>query len=125
MKTITHKGKVYQIGGMYEFSDSGSSWHIEMLYNICDQDFFETYCEHINDSSSWKKCRSVSGELGTIEDAPLELEDGEWYVFNVEFNPFAFVGYYSEKRNSFMNGDNKVCGKSEANNIGKMVREDS
>lgn len=82
MKEITHNGEVYQIGALYEFSDLGKSWHLEVLGNICGNGFFEVN-SHDNaepDTGSWRLCRNVNGTLGTIEDAPLKLEDGEWYM---------------------------------------------
>jgi len=96
METVTVKGKVYQLNTLYEFSDLGTSWHLETLENICDKGFFETYDERNEEGSSWKLCRSVSGELGTIIDAPIELEDGEWYMCDLISGPAVMQFKYSE-----------------------------
>ena len=114
MKTITHKGKVYRIGGRYMDEDSNIGLldsHDGRTFRLSSE-IRVWFCDELH-----------TFEVGTIEDAPLELEDGQWYVFNIGFTPLPFAGYYSEKRKSFMSGNNKVCGKSQANNIKKMVRE--
>tara|TARA_R110002167_G_scaffold9628_3_gene44557 strand:- start:2519 stop:2872 length:354 start_codon:yes stop_codon:yes gene_type:complete len=115
MKTITHKGKVYQIGGRYADENENIG-----LLDSCDGRTFKMS----SISRGFWFCNGLrTFEVGTIEDAPLELEDGEWYVFNVGFNSFDFAGYYSEKHKSFMCGNNKVGEPEDVNNIKKMVRE--
>ena len=72
METITHKGKVYQVGKCY--MDEGG--HIGVLkgtngltLSMKSQELGLWYCDNLNLITA-----------GTIEDAPIELEDGEWYM---------------------------------------------
>ena len=93
MKTITVKGKVYEVGKLYKFSDSNSNWYVERLIRICDRGFFVAYCEGSNEESSWRVCRVITEGLGTIKDAPIELERGEWYMCS-DSNGVKRVGYF-------------------------------
>jgi len=40
MKTIKRKGKVYQVGTVYEFSDNKRHWYIDTLEDIHQEDAF-------------------------------------------------------------------------------------
>ena len=73
METITVKGKVYEIGKLY---GSGKG-----IGGLCghSEDGFELR------KSSNKFCINAIypidlDSIGTIKDAPIELEDGEWYM---------------------------------------------
>mgnify|MGYP003657389126 FL=1 len=78
METITHKGKVFQVGALYRSAETsevgyldgvaGESFNLYMLKNRLGRYIAASVIsEIIND-------------IGTIEDAPIELEDGEWYM---------------------------------------------
>tara|TARA_R110000850_G_scaffold106990_1_gene218407 strand:- start:584 stop:943 length:360 start_codon:yes stop_codon:yes gene_type:complete len=72
MKTIIHEGKVYQIGGRYMDQDG----NIGLLDECCSATF-----KMSSESRGFWFCDELSTfEVGTIEDAPLELEDGFWYM---------------------------------------------
>ena len=72
MKTITHKGKVYQIGGRY----ADEHEYIGLLDSYDGRTFRMS-----SESRGLWLCNELSTfEVGTIEDAPLELESGEWYM---------------------------------------------
>lgn len=92
MKTVTHKGKVYQIGGLYEFSDDGERWYHAILSRIDEgSDFF--FINH--GEVAWRYIRHNQTPIGTIEDAPIELEDGCPYQFNHRGSNY--MGVYCKK----------------------------
>ena len=118
IKTVTHNGQVYQIGGIYEFSDNGDSWDTDELVSIsyvAAYPFKVVGCE-------WSLIRETESKIGTITPAPIELVNGAAYMFDVREN--TFLGFYRERRKSFfyeiING-NKIAGASEATNIRLMT----
>ncbi len=79
MKTVTHEGKVYQIGGLYEFSDNGHKVYIDTLADINNSD--NPFVDR--EGFGWKLLREIQNPImGTIKDAPIELEDGCVYQFD-------------------------------------------
>ncbi len=58
MKTITHEGKVIQIGAVYELSDDGKDWELKVLTEVSD--------------SAWPFFPVMKG-LGISENAKLLL----------------------------------------------------
>ena len=73
METVEHKGKVYQIGAIYGCGPGGGLAKLLGLTDIHEYPFR-------TDVGNYGFISAISGELGTIEDAPLELVDGEWYM---------------------------------------------
>lgn len=72
METVTVKGKVYQIG----------EWYLNDRDEACSLighgvDGFEV---DINGMLCQSHELAVIETVGTITDAPIELEDGEWYM---------------------------------------------
>lgn len=82
MKTATHNGKVYQIGKLYFMGGE----FVELL----DIEESVTYpfkgVDRYYESISTVDAR----DLGTIEDAPIELEDGEWYMCEIGKNGYSY-----------------------------------
>jgi hypothetical protein len=78
IKTVTYKGKVYQLGGVYEFSDKGRDWALdELLYLDEGKDL--PFCTR---EYEWQLIREASYSMGTITPAPIELIDGAAYMFD-------------------------------------------
>ncbi len=78
MKTVTHEGKVYQIGAVYEFSDDGADWRADVLLNVCN-----TLNNKWEVESEYFDCiRECQAAIGTITEAAVELVDGECYQFD-------------------------------------------
>tara|TARA_R110000851_G_scaffold283934_1_gene437511 strand:- start:133 stop:483 length:351 start_codon:yes stop_codon:yes gene_type:complete len=76
MKTTIHKGKVYQIGGRYVDKNGNIG-----LLDSCDGRTFKMSSE----SKGFWFCNELATfEMGAIEDAPLELESGGWYMCDLE-----------------------------------------
>ena len=83
MKTVTVKGKVYQINQPYRNVSNG------LIGYLCEDAFTAGERFMLSILPNYKKERG--GELmfavqiepftaGTIEGAPIELEKGEWYI---------------------------------------------
>jgi hypothetical protein len=114
IKTATHEGKVYQIGGVYEFSDGGVYWALDSLSSIMLGDTHPFKAE----DCEWVLIKETKSKIGTITPAPDEFVDGAAYKFDI--NGFTALGFYHEDRKSFFSYGNKVCGLSEANDIRLM-----
>lgn len=76
LKTAEYDGKVCQVGAIYEFSDDCSNWTVDVLTGFT---LGATY-PISSIRASWVHIRECQLPIGTITDAPLKLEDGEWYV---------------------------------------------
>jgi len=82
MKTTKHKGKVYQKGTVYEFSDDdGETWCVEVLEDI----YQESNYPYKTRSGDYRLIRVYEASLGTITEAPVKLIDGECYSFTDHF----------------------------------------
>ena len=118
MKTITFKGKVYQIGKLYFFYDSAKA-RGEIARLVGSGGSILTTADN-----TWMNCEVVNGELGTIEDAPIKLEDGEWYMCedNVKSHATRPVKYHGDGYWAF--SDRSECaGKCDwLNPLYKMVK---
>jgi len=78
MKTIKDKGNVYQVGAVYEFSDDGKHWCVGVFEGTCQG---SAYPYKARSGHGFKLIRTCKTNLGTIEEAPAELVDGECYQF--------------------------------------------
>jgi hypothetical protein len=120
--TATHEGNVYEIGKYYLFSDNGNEWALSRLVCINSQNSFKFE----SDRSVWNLIKETKGSIGTITTAPIELIDGNAYMFNVRDN--TFLGFYRESRKSFfyeIENGNKIAGASECTNIRPMTVTES
>jgi hypothetical protein len=81
-KTVTHKGNVYEIGKYYLFSDDGISLILGKLTKVKKADWpFHT---DNNDIFMYAHEVSTLKDTGTITPAPIELIDGNAYMFDYE-----------------------------------------
>ena len=78
MKTVTHKGKVYQIGAVYEFL-MGCEWRVDVLSGFIND-------EPSTEFEIYEQIRLCAAPHGTIEDAPIELESGHCYYCEINQN---------------------------------------
>jgi hypothetical protein len=98
IKTVTYKGKVYQLGGVYEFSDNGRDWALDELLYI-DEGKDLPFCTR---EYEWQLIREASYLMGTITPAQIELIDGNAYMFNPHNTTLLdVIGLYEEKTNQF------------------------
>lgn len=123
-KTVEVDGMIYEIGKLYEFSDS-----------LNDIDWFQSKLSGTSkfaklifvdtNLDEWRFCRVVTALAGTITPAPAKLVDGAAYEFDVK--NIIHIGFYRNKRKSFFtalsNSGNKICGEAEAKNITRLVPE--
>ena len=95
VKTVTHEGKVYQIGSVYEFSDGGKDWEVDDLVSVVRRGIypFESRREE------WKLIRKVNSTIGTITPEPIELIDGDAYMFS--YRGDEGIGLYEEDESLF------------------------
>ena len=114
MKTVTVKGKVYQIGGLYLDTSCGTGYLVSAVEDV------PSFRLSMN-GEDWFACRisAINSVLGTIEDAPIELENGECYSFVLGGK--LGMGVYCESRNSFVNLGHIVCGVIQAGMIEPLV----
>ncbi len=103
MKTVTHEGKVIQIGAVYELSDDGKDWELKVLTEVSDSawPFFsgDERFSHI------RECKASI--IGTVTEAPVELVDGECYQFTA---PSGIVrkGYFIPVKRLFVCADGNI-----------------
>tara|TARA_R110002020_G_scaffold475890_1_gene713735 strand:+ start:11662 stop:12039 length:378 start_codon:yes stop_codon:yes gene_type:complete len=81
MKTVIHKGKEYQIGGIYGFSDGDHVVCVGELESITSDGFLKKYGVY------WSEVTECKAPLGTIKETSIELEDGAAYQFDFGSNP--------------------------------------
>jgi len=99
MKTVTHKGRVYQIGALY-FDGMNS---MIKLTGIKNEEFH--YIDGSGNESTDYEIYSVEcskhlkgSVIGAIEDATIELENGEWYMCESNNGDFKTALYcYQDK----------------------------
>jgi hypothetical protein len=80
VKTVTHEGKVYQIGQDYLFRNNGSSLTYSKLENIIFSDAYPF--KTVNCNFKYIEKVPSSKNLGTITPAPIELDNGNAYTFD-------------------------------------------
>ena len=116
MKTIEHKGKTYQVGAVYEFSDDGEEWCIDRLENINQ---YVTYPYETCPGDGYNFIRACEFSLGTIEEAPIELIDGECYQYTDRLVNER-KGFFSARRGVFFRTEG-CDAPSECTNIKLLV----
>ena len=99
-KTVTHEGKVYQIGKDYLFSLNELDWAYAKLTDI-DGGYEKVFCTQENE---WRHIREIpaSRTMGTITPVPIELIDGNAYMLDYRGNRKAIVGVYNQEEESFL-----------------------
>jgi hypothetical protein len=80
-KTGTYEGKVYQLGGVYEFSDYGKDWALDELLSVGEGGVNPFEARQYD----WKLIREVNYFMGTITSAPpepkmAELFESDWRI---------------------------------------------
>ncbi len=103
VKTITHDNKAYQIGAVYEFTDSDKDryWELGVLSNYANDAEGVAFQSKVGNKTEWfKRIRLQQTPIGTITEAPIQLEDGKAYQFNARGK--TFNGIY-EKFHNWLN----------------------
>lgn len=78
MKTVTVKGKVYQLSEPYRSVDDGRVGYLLHHHEV--RGFRLSEALSLTECGRWY-CSQLEGfTVGTITDAPIELEGGEWYM---------------------------------------------
>lgn len=93
METVTVKGEVYQIDTLYFCTEKDRFGYVSgNVRNVSGPQI-----EMNNTDFTWysRSLEIIEPELiGTIEDAPLELEDGEWYMCESLKAGYTLVAYW-------------------------------
>ncbi len=111
-KTVTVKGFVYDLDTVYEDKNGCAGF----LRTVDTEGLFE-----LNMNGKTWHCEALEEarfELGGIGNAPLELEDGEYYSFM--FHDHASSGIYRKRDNAFANAGHIFCELSSASEIKKL-----
>jgi hypothetical protein len=105
IKTETHDGQVYQIGGFYLVNDIGSGkgnlWSPIKLTSIDPQSGWPFRSSLGEGFAFIAEIRSPQ-TFGTITPAPIELVDGAAYMFDYEGRKVDRIGIYLEHDNHFV-----------------------
>jgi hypothetical protein len=120
IKTVTHEGKVYQIGKYYLFSVRGTTWVYEKLTGI-DDSYSKPFCTAFNE---WRYIKEVPGSenIGTITPAPIDLDDGKAYTFDCD-NDVDVIGLFSKGCGLFVINSGAVFNACFCTNIRLMTVE--
>lgn len=97
MKTVIVNNKEYQIGAVY-MDDDGEIGRLKSAAQGEECPFVLRF----NDRNGirTKPCNFLSAiefPLGTIKDAPIELEEGEWYMTEINHVFFVEGGVYKNE----------------------------
>jgi hypothetical protein len=122
--TFTSHGKIYELDKEYLFGNDGINLVYGRLVSICAQ---SSYPFQSDSGKLYKYIGMLSNckDQGTITPAPIDLIDGNAYMFNINGT---WVGFYRECRNCFftqlVNG-NKIASVNECTNIRPMTVAES
>jgi hypothetical protein len=99
--TEEYEGNVYQIGKPYLFSMSGVTWYYDNLIDI-DGGYSKPFCTK---SKEWLYIKEVptSENMGTITPAPIDLIDGNAYMF--DYKGASYIGIYASPPHRFIQVD--------------------
>jgi hypothetical protein len=119
VKTVTHEGKVYQIGKVYSFGEKKA---LHKLSGISiDSDLpFRVQLE--DGEYGYKRINLSNEEFGTITPAPVEYIDNAPYMFEVGGSKF--LGFYEASQEAFFDNDeggDEVAKLSDCTNIRPMT----
>jgi hypothetical protein len=102
VKTVTHKGKAYQIDKPYLFLSTNGRWEFGYLTKVDSVSQFP-FINHSAESFSSIKCLpELISVSGTITPAPIELVDGAAYMFDYEGRKVDRIGIYLKHDNQFV-----------------------
>jgi hypothetical protein len=110
IKTVTHDGQIYQIGGLYLVNDIGSGkgnlWSPIKLTSIDPQSGWP-FKSSLGEGFAFIAVIRSPQTFGTITPAPIELVDGAAYMFDWTERPMKnSVGVYdlNSQRFYFVSG---------------------
>ena len=103
-KTVVHKGNVYEIGAPYLFSVLGKSWTHGILTDI-DRSYKKPFCTN---NHEWLYIKEIpSGTNGTITPAPVELINGNAYMFDIS-GSFDLIGVFENSTHGMHRSHGKI-----------------
>ena len=118
-KTIEYKGKSYEKDKYYLFGDHGDEvFKCMKLKTINTEDEEYPFIGSTSVEYRFLKQLPSSDNLGTITDAPVDLEDGAAYTFDILNTPTQ-IGLYREFTNNLWNSTVDIS-VNQCTNIRKM-----
>ena len=99
IKTVTHEGKVYQIGKKYFV---GNVNRLGMLIRIDELSNYPFIVSENGLEFAYSKLYAGDPDMGTITPAPIELIDGAAYMFDYEGRKVDRIGIYLKHDNHFV-----------------------
>jgi len=118
MKTIEHEGRIYQVGAVYEFSDDGKHWYVEVLEDIYQGSAYPYKAR----SGVYDFIRVCKASLGTITEAPVKLIDGECYQFTDRYDD-EHKGFFLAETDRLYCTTGAIIDPSRCTNIKRLVVE--
>jgi hypothetical protein len=99
--TVTHEGNVYEIGKYYLFRMHSVTWTLGILEKINNSHT----CYFCTPFKEWLYIKEIpaSENIGTITPAPIELIDGNAYMFDYEGKQT--IGLYYKLNDMFYMSD--------------------
>ena len=122
VKTVTHEGQVYEIGKDYLFSLNELDWTYLKLTDI-DGGYEKVFCTR---RRAWRYIKEIpaSESMGTITPAPIELINGEAYMFGYG-KALDAVGIYDKQEKRFYFARGRYYGYESCTNIRLMTVAES
>ena len=114
-KTAVYNRKVYEIGSPYLFSEHGKEWIYGILTDV-DCNYKKPFC---TDDQDWSSIKEIpSGNNGTITPAPVEMINGNVYVFECDKH-IDLIGIFSN--GTFIMANDCWAIESDCTNIREMI----
>jgi hypothetical protein len=119
IKTVTHEGKVYQIGKIYLVDDGGDFWLPLVLRAIETGSSHPFRGRHVG----YKLCKeALLDAVGTITPAPIELVDGAAYMFD-SIEDKDFLGIYAKSTDRLYYANGRYSNAEQCTSIRLMTVE--
>tara|TARA_R110002096_G_scaffold169904_1_gene341867 strand:+ start:176 stop:550 length:375 start_codon:yes stop_codon:yes gene_type:complete len=107
-KTVVYEENTYKIDAPYLFSVYGKRWIYGILRDI-DSNYSKPFCTN---GDEWLYIKEIpSGTNGTIKPVPVELINGNAYMFKYHASRKPVVGVYSSGTGEFLTtqSDHSAC----------------
>ena len=118
-KTVTHEGNIYELDKHYLF---GNSYQLHKLLKINTESDYPFRVLDKGQENGFTKIHLVDLDEGTITPAPIELIDGNAYMF--DYQSKLTIGLYYKLNNMFYMADFSLSVKN-CSNIRPMTVAES
>jgi hypothetical protein len=101
--TVTHEGKVYELNKDYLFGKFKTMLKLKWIDSLSEYPFQTIEGCH---ETGYKEIFLCTPDLGTITPAPIDLIDGNAYMFDYHKSRKPAIGVYSASNNTFLTVSN-------------------